>query len=126
MSLPEDDMDFLNSDYRDQWEELSQPGKTGLLIREYSLPEGYIPRKTSLMLLIPDSYPGGAIDMFYFDPSIKRQDGIGISALSDELCFDRQWQRWSRHYHWRPGIDNISTHITYISNELISELNNGQ
>ena len=125
MILPEEDTDFLNSDYSDQWEELPEAGKRGLLIKDYPLPEGYTPRKTNLMLLIPDSYPVGMIDMFYFDPPIERQDGIGIAALADEAHFNRQWQRWSRHYQWRSGIDNISTHITYVLNELRAELNNG-
>ena len=124
MVLPEDDTDFLNIDFGDQWEELSEAGIRGLLIKDYRLPEGYTPRKTNLMLLIPDSYPVGMIDMFYFDPPIERQDGIGIAALADETHFNQQWQRWSRHYPWRPGIDNISTHITYVLNELRTELNN--
>ena len=125
MILPEEDKDFLNSDYSDQWEELSEAGKRGLLIKDYPLPEGYTPRKTNLMLLIPDSYPAGMIDMFYFDPPVKRQDGVGIAALADEPHFYRQWQRWSRHYVWRAGIDNISTHITYVFNQLRSEIKNG-
>ena len=125
MILPEEDMDFLSSDYSDKWEELTEIGKTGLLIKDYPLPEGYTPRKTNLMLIIPDSYPVGMIDMFYFNPPVARQDGIGIAALADEPHFNQQWQRWSRHYDWRPGINNVSTHITYVRNELISELKNG-
>ena len=125
MILPEEDKDFLNSDYSDRWEELPEAGKRGLLIKDYPLPEGYTPRKTNLMLLIPDSYPTGMIDMFYFDPPVKRQDGVGIAALADEPHFYRQWQRWSRHYEWRAGIDNISTHITYVFNQLRSEIKNG-
>jgi len=123
MFLPEDDTNFLNSDFSGQWEELSEAGIKGLLIKDYPLPEGYTPRIANLMLLIPDSYPMGMIDMFYFDPPIERQDGIGIAALADETHFNQQWQRWSRHYEWRPGIDNISTHITYVLNELRAELN---
>ena len=125
MILPEEDMDFLSTDYSDKWEELTEVGKTGLLIKDYPLPEGYTPRKTNLMLIIPDSYPVGMIDMFYFNPPVARQDGIGIAALADEPHFNQQWQRWSRHYDWRPGINNVSTHITYVRNELISELKNG-
>lgn len=124
MILPEEDTDFLNSDYNDQWEELSEAGKRGLLIKDYPLPEGYTPGKTNLMLLIPDSYPAGMIDMFYFNPPVERQDGVGIGALANETHFGQQWQRWSRHYEWRPGIDNVATHITHVSNELKSELKN--
>ncbi len=122
MFLPDEDTEFLNIQYNDQWEELADVGKSGLLIKEYSLPDGYTPRKTNLMLIIPGNYPGAMIDMFYFNPPVERKDGKGIAALVDEVHFDQQWQRWSRHYEWRPGIDNISNHLTYVHNELKSEI----
>ncbi len=125
MILPDEDTDFLNAQYNSRWEELSEGNTHGLLIRDYPLPEGYTPKNSSLMLLIPDSYPGAMIDMFYFDPPVQREDGAEIERLLDEIHFGRQWQRWSRHYDWRPGIDNMSTHITYVSNQLRSEINNG-
>ena len=125
MVLPDEDTDFLNSEYNSQWEELSEINIQGVLIRDYPLPEGYTPKNSNLMLLVPDNYPGAMIDMFYFDPPVQREDGAEIGALVDECHFGQHWQRWSRHYDWRPGIDNMSTHITYVSNQLRSEIKDG-
>lgn len=125
MVLPDEDTDFLNAQYNSRWEELSEGNTRGLLIRDYPLPEGYTPKNSNLMLLVPDNYPGAMIDMFYFDPPVQREDGAEIEALSYECHFGQHWQRWSRHYDWRPGIDNMSTHITYVSNQLRSEIKDG-
>ena len=117
--LPEDDVEFLNADY--EWEQTLEGSKKGLLIHNYTLPDGYTPRTSNLMILIPPDYPMGMIDMFYFCPAISRKYGGPISALVHESHFGQEWQRWSRHYDWRPGIDNIATHIIYVGNQLESE-----
>lgn len=122
MHLPDEDTEFLNAHYHSRWKELSEGNTRGLLIEDYPLPDGYTPKSTHLMLLVPDSYPGGMIDMFYFDPPVCRTDGTEIGNLLDEFHFGQQWQRWSRHYDWRPGVDNISTHVTFVSNQLKSEI----
>ena len=126
MELPPEDIDYLNSQYHDKWYKQQESGKFGVVIEEYCLPDGYEPYHARLMLLIPSGYPASGIDMFYFDPGVCRQDGVSINALGPEEHFGRHWQRWSRHYQWRPGIDNLSTHITFIGNQLNSELPKGR
>jgi len=123
--LPEDDMEFLSSNYRD-WTRQVEESKRGLVISNYRLPRGYVPDKAELMLLIPIEYPTAGIDMFYFSPDVVRADGQSIGALNPEVHFGKQWHRWSRHYDWRPGEDNIATHITYVGNQLKSELGQGR
>lgn len=120
--LPDDDMEFLRGNYNDAWEQVGEADKRGLVISNYRLPCGYAPDKAELMLLIPANYPGAGIDMFYFSPSVARTDGQSIGALSAEFHFGQQWQRWSRHYEWRPGEDSIATHIAYVGNQLKFEL----
>jgi len=119
-----DDQQFLNCSY--QWMRVTDNSTIGLIIQGYGLPEGYTPGKVDLMLLIPPNYPMGQIDMFYFSPDVTRKDGAAIGAINSEIHFGRQWQRWSRHYEWRPGIDSVSTHVTYIKNQLEFELDNRQ
>ena len=120
-SLPSEDREYLKANFPN-WEQVSEDSKKGIVIRNYHLPKGYNLKKSDLMLLIPDNYPTTKIDMFYFSPDINRIDRTNIEALSPETHFQRNWQRWSRHYDWRVGIDNISTHITYIHNQLKFEI----
>ena len=118
--LPDDDLEYLKAHFKYTYKEENL--KKGIIICHYKLPEGYEPDQSDLMLIIPDNYPVAKIDMFYFSPCISRKDGIAIEAINDENHFGQKWQRWSRHYDWRPGVDNIATHITYIYNQLKSEL----
>ena len=122
--LPEEDMEYLNAHYPSQWKKVSEGnGKYGLLIENFSLPDGYNVEKSTLMLVVPSGYPGSGLDMFYFDPPLNRPDGREISALAIEIHFARQWQRWSRHYQWNPGEDSLVKHIGYVINELQREVN---
>ncbi|MDE0119051.1 MAG: hypothetical protein OXM55_03475 [Bdellovibrionales bacterium] len=122
--LPAEDIEYLSANFSN-WQPLSENSKKGILIPDYQLPNGYIPKKSELMIIIPSDYPTAKIDMFYFCPDIKKKDGTDIAALNTETHFQRNWQRWSRHYDWRAGIDNIATHISYIYNQLKFEIDKG-
>ena len=122
--LPPEDIEFLEGMKYD-WHQCVEGGKRGLVISGYQLPRGYTPDVVDLMLLIPTDYPIAGIDMFYFSPGVTRSDRSPINKLRHEDHFDKQWQRWSRHPIWRPGIDSIATHITYVGNQLRSELGQG-
>ena len=116
--LPED-TEYLNGNYPSRWEKISEGnGRFGLLIEDFPIPSGYTIEKSTLMLLIPSGYPGSPLDMFYFAPSLNTTNGRTIGALVSETHFGRTWQRWSRHYQWRPGIDTLVTHIEYVKNEM--------
>lgn len=118
----DEDLEFLNSNCSGWNRPPDEGNQQGLIIPDYQLPHGYAPDKVDLMLLIPANYPVSGIDMFYFSPSVARADGRSIGALSNEFHFGQQWQRWSRHYEWRPGEDSIATHIAYVGNQLKFEL----
>jgi len=120
--LPQEDSEFLNENGH-TWKREIEGDKRGLIISNYRLPSGYAPGEVTMMLLIPSDYPTAGVDMFYFSPGASREDGVAIGALSEETHFGMQWQRWSRHYEWRPGEHNLAYHITYVANELKSELN---
>lgn len=119
--LPED-KEYLKIEHKGKYKLLEEEQKRGLLIHEYSLPEGYTSETTDLMLLIPDSYPAAALDMFYFCPAISRQNGIPIGALANEEHFGKTWQRWSRHYEWKVGEHNIASHLRHVRSFLEAEL----
>ena len=119
--LPNEDTEYLKANFP-KWKRLIEGSKRGLVILNYQLPKGYIPKKADLMIMIPDNYPSANIDMFYFSPDIRREDGTAIGALEDETHFGRNWQRWSRHYGWQAGVDSIVTHISYVYNQLKFEI----
>ena len=122
--LPSEDIEYLNANFPN-WKLLFENSKNGIRIPDYQLPSGYTPEKSNLMIIIPSNYPTAKIDMFYFYPCIRKKDGTGIEALSKEVHFGENWQRWSRHYDWRAGIDSIATHISYIYNQLKFEIGKG-
>ncbi len=120
--LPEDDVGFLNNSFEGRWSTIINSTEQGIIIRNYSLPEGYDPSEVKVMILIPQNYPMAALDMFYLCPGTFKKNGHNIEQLSDESHFDKQWQRWSRHYEWQAGTNNIAIHLKFVENALIDEL----
>ena len=119
--LPDDDIGFLNNSF-DVWQTIISNVERGIIIKNYSLPDGYNCQQVEMMILVPQNYPAAALDMFYISPDIIKTNGRSIGALSSGAHFDRQWQRWSRHYQWQAGIHNIATHLHAVKNALEDEL----
>ena len=119
--LTEDDIKYLNVTFETSWE-IKKEQNEGLIFQDYLLPPGYNINKVELMILIPNEYPMAALDMFYIYPEINRLDGKDIEALAQESHFGKNWQRWSRHYNWQPGVHNLSTHLVVVKNSLKQEL----
>lgn len=121
--LPLEDLEYLDGNYPSKWKKVTEGGgKFGLIIESFPIPDGYTAEESVLMVLIPSGYPGSQLDMFYFDPPLSKLNGSSIRTLASETHFGRVWQRWSRHYPWQPGEDNIVSHIEYVKNELRSEV----
>lgn len=119
--LPEDE-EYLDRTYPSAWKLVqASAAVTGLVIADFPVPSGLRPPTTSLLVLVPNGYPGSALDMFYFAPPIERSDGKPIAAVGPEEHFGRTWQRWSRHYQWEPGVDSMVRHLEYITSEIEQE-----
>lgn len=122
--LPENDDEFLNS-LGKEWEAANDGGTHTLLIPGWTVPPGYNHGKVTLALLLPPGYPDTQIDMVYFNPHLVRTDGKGIGALATHPIFGQAFQRWSRHRTganpWRPGVDDISTHLALVDDWLRRE-----
>lgn len=120
--LPED-IEYLNSNYQDKWDKLHEgPGKYGLIIYKFPIPIGYKQSNSDLLVLIPSGYPTAQLDMFYFDPPLCKLNELELPAISYEEHFERLWQRWSRHYEWILGEDNLIRHIEYIKVEILNAI----
>ncbi len=124
-SLPAADEQYLDSLHL-EWETVRDAGQLWLLIHGWKLPRGYNVAVARLALQIPGGYADSQIDMVYFFPPLERTDRRAIAALSFQLLCGENYQRWSRHRTpanpWRPGVDDVSTHLTLVDDWLSREL----
>lgn len=117
-ALPEDDQDFIESLGR-PWETIRDLGGQWLLIHDFPLPPGFNCNAASVAIAIPAGFPTAALDMAYFLPFLSRLDRVPIKQIQvTQMINQHPWQRWSRHYAWRPGIDCLATHVAHIENWL--------
>lgn len=123
--LPEADVEHLEARGL-PWETVKDGDARWLLLDGYPVPEGYTARTALLALRIPPSYPDDQIDMVYFHPALALASDRGIGALSAVQIDGRQFQQWSRHRTganpWRPGLDDITSHLLQVDNWLAREL----
>lgn len=123
-ALPMADQGFLEGRGK-PWEAVAVNRERWVLLEEFTLPSGFNVPSASVALLLPSAYPDVQIDMAYFHPFLARSDRKAINALTPRMIDGRQWQQWSRHRKpedWRPGIDNIETHLWYVTAWLEQEL----
>lgn len=122
--LPEGDRDFLESSGA-PWEAILSGAQRWLLRYEFAVPPGYGVDKVTVALLIEPTYPETQIDMAYFFPALKPTSGKQVNNLSDQPLDGKVFQRWSRHRTpanpWRPGVDNVGTHLLQVTEWLNRE-----
>jgi hypothetical protein len=121
-SLPEADEEFLNANYPG-WETILDGTTPWLILNDFPVPEGYDHRLVKAAIQISSGYPNAQLDMVYFLPGLSRTNGRQINNLSLQIIEGQAWQRWSRHYPWRMGVDDLSTHVERIKSWLANELN---
>lgn len=123
--LPDSDEQYLDS-LGLPWETAKDGGSLWLLVHDWRVEPGYNVRTVDLALQIPGAYPDNQIDMVYFLPPLERSDRRPIAATSLQLICGQTYQRWSRHRTavnpWRPGVDDLSTHMTLVDEWLKREL----
>ena len=125
-NLPQEDMEFLEASTL-FWETVMECNIMRVVLRDFPIPVGYNHEKVDLHVRIEAAYPDTQIDMVYFSPHLARSDSKPIRATCHQEDFDgKNWQRWSRHRTsqnpWRPGIDNLSTHLALVNEWLLLEL----
>jgi len=123
--LPEEDIEFLDSiGYK--WEARVDGNNKWVIICDYEVPDGYSHKNVEVALRIDPGYPVSQIDMVYFCPALNLVDGRQPGALTNMAFLGKTWQRWSRHRTghnpWRPGVDNLSTHVQLVNYWLEREL----
>jgi hypothetical protein len=122
--LPEEDEECLAASGR-EWESIIDVGSKWVILPAYPIPEPYSQNAATVALLIPPSYPDDQIDMVYFFPPLTLKSGKPIGALATQMLDNKTYQRWSRHRTaanpWRPGIDNVCTHLLQVDSWLARE-----
>jgi len=72
------------------------------------------------------AYPDSQIDMVYFLPPLERVDRRSIAALSSQMICGEELPEMARHRTsanpWRPGVDDVPTHLTLVDDWLSREL----
>jgi hypothetical protein len=119
--MPEDDEAYLDS-LGLRWEAVVEGKVHWLLIHGHPIPPGYSVDVATVAIRIEGGYPPGALDMAYFRPALQRKDLRPITALSQQGIDGATFQRWSRHYPWRPGVDSLATHHLRVKEWLAAEL----
>ena len=64
--------------------------------------------------------------MVFFFPALARKDNQSIGAIQSAQALDgKSFQRWSRHRTatapWRPGEDDVSSHLVLVDDWLERE-----
>lgn len=108
------------------WETIINGGSQWLIVHRFAVPPGYTVETVVVALLIAPGYPDVQIDMAYFSPALVRTDGKAIPQITDQAIDGKTFQRWSRHRTdadpWRPGIDNVGTHLVQVGEWLRREM----
>lgn len=122
--LPSVDGEFLDS-YGLPWETMVD-GSQWVLIHDFSTDERYNHHKVTIAIRLETGYPRTPLDMVYVYPALARVDGKSIGATTVTQTIEgKPYQRWSRHRTaanpWRPGFDNIGTHLHLIEDWFARE-----
>jgi hypothetical protein len=124
-ALLKGDATFLDS-LALRWESVVDGGVQAVVIYGWPLPPGYNAASADVHVRFNSGYPDTQLDMAYFAPALTRASGRGINNLSMTSFDGRSWQQWSRHRTaasaWRPGIDDLSTHMALVEDWLAAEL----
>lgn len=95
----------------EQFECVPQPdGWIYLFIRNFFLPDGYVPERTELLVKLPPGFPDAAPDMFWVYPHVRTTHDVVPQGTSVESLLGKDWQRFSWHLTpgaWRPGISTL-------------------
>jgi hypothetical protein len=124
-ALGDADTDSLDA-MKLQWSTIKEvSGTLFLVIEGWRIPPGYNVAAATLALVLPRGYPDTQVDMAYFSPALVRRDGKGINNLTLVKWTIGEFQQWSRHRTsqnpWRPGVDDLSTHLSLVDDWLRRE-----
>ena len=118
------DRQFLEN-YGLPWEAVLD-GSPWVLIHKFATHQGYNYTTVTAAVRLETGYPLSQLDMVYFHPALARLDGKAIGATQEtQVIAGVPYQRWSRHRTnenpWRPGEDDLGSHVNLIEDWLARE-----
>lgn len=106
----------------DQFEAQRQPdGWTMLIVPDYLLPDGFMPRSARLLIKLPPLFPDAAPDMFWLSPQVRTASGGAPQGTSSETLLGTVWQRFSWHLlpgAWQPGASTLRDYMRCVRARL--------
>lgn len=117
--LPKDIKYLEDRSYK--YEIYEEANQTLIVIKGYQLPDIYDHSCVDILIKIPNGYPINQLDMFWVYPHLKLKSTGQYPPQADsiETYLNMQWQRFSRHYAWKPTYV-LATHINAIKESLKS------
>lgn len=111
--LPQDESFLLDHGF--QYETLVEQNNHWLIIDGWALPSGFNVAEVRLAVSMAHGYPQQQLDMVWVFPSLRLASGRPIGGMASQSIGGHTFQRWSRHRTpanpWRPGIDDLETHL---------------
>jgi hypothetical protein len=119
MVILEEDKKYLENKGLN-YEVYEENGYTLIVIKNYQLPDLYTKEMVDILIRVPPMYPVSKLDMFWVYPEIKLSSNNRYPDRADVFnnYLKKRWQRFSRHYNWRPGIDSLASHMKTIERTL--------
>lgn len=120
MPLLEDDEKYLmEKGWHFEIHEESE--RTLLVIKDYELPSNFTRDVTDVLIIIPRLYPMSPLNMFWVRPELRLKGSEAYPRAADQFenYLGVSWQRFSRHYQWRPNTDSLESHIRVVQNSLV-------
>jgi hypothetical protein len=109
-----------------EWETLADSGCRWVIIRRRPLPAGFDIPSTDVALVIPPLYPDTQIDSVLFRPCPRLTHGLALSHSSSQVLDGDIWTHLCRHRTasnaWRPGLDDIASHLALVDCWLMQSL----
>lgn len=124
--LGEDDAESLAASGH-VYDTIAESAAKWIILRGFSIPAGYNVPVADAAIRLGPAYPDEPIDMVYFNPPLALQSNRVIPATQGAITIEgKPYQQWSRHRTaanpWRPGLDNICTHLLQAETWLAREL----
>jgi hypothetical protein len=98
-----------------------------VLVEQFRLPAGWVPDRTTVMIVPPPTYPQSAPDGFYLAAQLRRRNGAKLVAPGHYFkgyhnpYADLGWWWYclqDPHRHWDPGQDSLLSFVEAIRTYL--------
>ena len=122
MTLLEEQIEVLRSQYPDVAVRSLPSGAALVLLPNVLLPEGWSKNSTAIRFLVPVGYPHAKPDCFWADADLRLASGdtpanTGGTAIPEINEAGHLWFSWHT-ARWNPNRDSLLTYVNVVKNRL--------